>query len=123
MRAARTDSNHADVVEALRSAGVLVESLAGVGKGVPDLLCGVGGRLLLIEVKDGSKSPSQRTLTPDQVKWHEAWSGFPVYVITSVSQALDVVCEHKWMVTHEGVQYMDCRCNLCGASRLSETNR
>jgi hypothetical protein len=45
---------------ALRSAGATVQSLAGVGKGVPDLLVGFKGQTLLFEVKDGFKPPSKR---------------------------------------------------------------
>ena len=40
MRAARVDDNHVAVVEALRKAGAMVQSLAAVGDGVPDLLIG-----------------------------------------------------------------------------------
>ena len=92
-RAAKTDSNQVDVVEALRAAGCRVQSLASVGEGVPDLLVGVPGlkTLMLIEVKDGSKPPSDRNLTAKQKLWHDAWQGFPVYVVTSVPEALETV--------------------------------
>lgn len=26
-------------------------------------------------------------------------------------------CAHIWKVAHEGVQYMDCRCDKCGATK------
>ncbi|WP_273704137.1 hypothetical protein [Candidatus Accumulibacter vicinus] len=26
-------------------------------------------------------------------------------------------CEHRWAVTHEGAQYMDCRCDRCGSTK------
>lgn len=88
-RAARTDSNHTDVVKALRKAGCRVQSLASVGKGVPDLLVGSPtGRLVLLEVKDGAKVPSARKRTPDQVTWHEAWSACPVFVVLSPEEAV-----------------------------------
>jgi hypothetical protein len=48
MRAAKIDANQEAVVLALRSAGATVQSLAGVGKGVPDLLVGYKGQTLLI---------------------------------------------------------------------------
>ena len=87
-RAARTDRNHSEVVEALRRCGATVQSLAAVGSGVPDLLVGFRGQTLLVEVKDGSRSPSERKLTPDQVEWHDAWRGSPVWVIHDVSEAV-----------------------------------
>ena len=91
-RASKIDANQIDIVEALRSVGCRVQSLAAVGSGVPDLLVGCRGRLLLVECKDGSKPPSARALTPDQVAWHEAWAGYPVWVISSVDEALALSC-------------------------------
>lgn len=44
-RAPRTDANQAEIVAALRTRGALVQSLAGVGAGVPDLLVGWRGAL------------------------------------------------------------------------------
>ena len=88
MRAARIDANHEQVVSALRAAGASVQSLAGVGKGVPDLLVGFQGKTLLMEVKDGNKTPSERRLTEDQIRWHGAWNGGPLAVVDGVDAAL-----------------------------------
>ena len=88
MRAAKIDANHEQVVSALRAAGASVQSLAGVGKGVPDLLVGFQGKTLLMEVKDGRKTPSERRLTEDQIKWHGAWRGGPLAVVDGVDAAL-----------------------------------
>ena len=90
-RAARIDANQGEIVSALRSVGALVQPLSEVGKGVPDLLVGIHGRLLLLECKDGAKPPSERRLTPEQEAWHAAWAGFPVWVVTDVEQALGKV--------------------------------
>ena len=88
MRAARIDANHEQVVSALRAAGASVQSLAGVGKGVPDLLVGFQGNTLLMEVKDGRKTPSERRLSEDQVRWHGAWNGGPLAIVDGVDAAL-----------------------------------
>jgi len=88
MRAARIDANHEQIVSALRAAGASVQSLAGVGKGVPDLLVGFQGKTLLMEVKDGRKTPSERRLTDDQVRWHGAWNGGPLAIVDGVDAAL-----------------------------------
>lgn len=89
-RAAKVDANQAEIVADLRKAGCSVESLAAVGKGVPDLLVGHGSRNYLLEVKDGSKPPSARKLTDAQVEWHKVWRG-SVYTVTSTQEALDVM--------------------------------
>lgn len=70
-----------------------VQSLAAVGKGVPDLLVGYRGRNFLLEVKDGKKPPSQIQLTPDQVEWHESWRGAKPHVVHTVNEAVSVILE------------------------------
>ena len=87
-RAAKVDANQEQIVSALRKAGASVQSLASVGKGVPDLLIGFQNQTLLMEVKDGNKSPSQRLLTEDQMKWHQQWRGGAVSVVDTVDAAL-----------------------------------
>lgn len=80
-RAARTDDNQKEIVDALRKAGWSVQSIASMGGGVPDLLIGRGGKNgqgglnLLLEIKDGRKPPSKRMLTEDEREWHEKWNG------------------------------------------------
>lgn len=89
-RAAKIDDNQRVIVDALRSAGCDVESLAAVGRGVPDLLVGVGGVNYLLEVKDGSKPPSRQKLTSHQKTWHATWRG-QVAVVSTIKEALDAV--------------------------------
>lgn len=54
----RIDGNQAQIVRALRQVGATVLSLADMGDGCPDLLVGFRGFNILLEVKDGSASPS-----------------------------------------------------------------
>ena len=89
--AAKVDANQATIIARLRTAGVSVQSLAAIGKGVPDLLCGYGGRLTLLEVKDGAKVPSARKLTADQIDWHATWRDVPLFIVTDAGQALAAV--------------------------------
>ena len=82
-RAHRLDANQDAIVQALRAEpDVSVCSLAGVAAGCPDLLVGITGVTHLVEIKDGSKSPSRRRFTPDQRRWIERWHGGPVVVLT-----------------------------------------
>lgn len=75
MRAHKIDRNQPEIIRALRAVGAIVQPLSAVGCGVPDLLVGYRGRNHLLEVKDGARPPSERTLTPDQVEWHGRWRG------------------------------------------------
>ena len=91
----RVDSNQPAIVHALRLAGASVEHLHAVGSGCPDLLCALAnGETFLIEVKDGSKPPSDQNLTKDQVVWHARWRG-RVHIVNSVDQALEVVAIYR----------------------------
>jgi hypothetical protein len=90
MKYAKVDANHCQVVSALRAAGASVQSLAAVGKGVPDLLVSFNGVNLLMEVKDGNKSKSAQRLTEDQIKWHGAWQG-PVCIVDGPEAALRMI--------------------------------
>lgn len=89
-RAAKVDDNQAEIVAALRRAGCSVCSLAGVGKGCPDLAVGLRGVTYMLEIKDGRKPPSKQRLTPDEQAWHDAWRGHAT-VVRSVDEALDAV--------------------------------
>lgn len=88
---AKTDANQNEIVDALRSVGALVLSLAAIGKGCPDLLVSWNGVLVLMEIKDGSKPPSQRKLTPMEMNFFNKWSNSPVFVVESVDDAINIL--------------------------------
>jgi len=90
MRAAAVDANQASIVGALRAYGYSVQLLHRVGEGCPDILVGKDGHNWLIEIKDGSKSPSARGLTDPQKRWHGAWRG-QVDIATNIDEALAIV--------------------------------
>lgn len=89
-RAANIDANQPAIVDALRTVGASVQHLHMVGHGCPDILVGYRGCNILMEIKDGSKIPSRRKLTPDEVKWHAAWCG-KVFIVETVEQALSIL--------------------------------
>jgi hypothetical protein len=84
---ARVDDNQAEIVDALRRAGVLVRVMSDVGEGFPDLLIMHKKRrdIVMLEVKDGRKPPSARKLTPAEEKFAKVW---PVVVVLDVREAL-----------------------------------
>ena len=90
MRARRVDRNHGEVVAALRKIGCEVMDLSRVGNGCADLIACLGFRIRLLEIKDGSKPPSARKLTPAQKVWHESWRRH-VDVVESPEQAIEVM--------------------------------
>lgn len=82
MRSARIDANQPEVVKAFRRCGFTVAHTHMVGNGFPDLVVARHGWTALIEIKDQSKSPSRRKLTPDEAEFHQNWPG-EIHIIES----------------------------------------
>lgn len=87
-RAARTDANHADIIAGLEMIGCSVWDTSRLGGGGPDLVASLGRRTVLIEVKDGAKSPSRRKLTPKQVDFWKTWQG-EYAIVLSIDDAIN----------------------------------
>lgn len=95
MRRARVDQNHGAIAAYFQAHGCQVQSLARLGKGVPDLLVGWQTRTALVEVKtDTGKT------TPDQVAFHQR---FPVWIVRNESEAFVVVDWLKQASQRQGV--------------------
>jgi Holliday junction resolvase len=84
MTYARIDTNHKEIVKALREAGATVVSLAAMKHGCPDLLVGYAGETLLMEIKRDSKS----RFTPDQLDFMSKWKGGAISRVDSVDAAI-----------------------------------
>lgn len=94
----RIDDTQRGIIDALRAAGYLVQILAAVGGGVPDLLVGCPwGELVLLEAKSRSGHRGL-ALTPAQEKWHMAWRRFPIFVAESGEQALGLLSRRRDML-------------------------
>ena len=85
--AARVDDNQAQIVSALRKLGATVRVVTQ-GNGIPDLLVGFQGHTVLMEVKDGKKSPSARRLTEAEQKFFDQWRGGMLAIVESVDDAV-----------------------------------
>lgn len=91
---ARLDDNHKECEDQLRQIGCLVLSLAGVGKGCPDLLVARDGRLHLFEVKreikKGKVFPSKSKLNEKQIEFALLWRDY-VTTVRSPEEAVRVI--------------------------------
>jgi hypothetical protein len=89
----KVDGNQGEIVDALRARGAKVEPrLAACGGGVCDLLVGYKRQLAVAEAKPGDASnKAQRELNANEVKWHEEWGEFPVYLWLSPKEALETL--------------------------------
>lgn len=89
-RAAKIDANQGEIVKALRDAGWHVAITSSLGNGFPDLVVSKGGWMAYVEVKDGSRPPSERGLTDDQIKFRRECKG-PYYVVMKAELGLTLL--------------------------------
>jgi hypothetical protein len=95
MKAKRIDENQPALVKQLRQIpGVTVAHTHMIGEGFGDIIVGFRGKNFLIEIKDPSKPPSKRRLTPDEEKFHNEWTG-QIDVAETVSDVLNVINQAK----------------------------
>ena len=93
-RAKKVDDNQKEIVQTFRDLGARVRVTSSEGNGFPDLVVQyrspMNRRLqtLLVEVKDGSKPPSRRKLTPEQEKFH---AEFICYIVESVKDVYELL--------------------------------
>lgn len=86
----KVDANQKEIVDALRKMGFSVRSLASVGSGLPDILCGRNKKNWIFEIKDPSKPPSARKLTPDEQIFFDKWRG-QVDIVETIEDVLKIV--------------------------------
>lgn len=80
--AKRRDKNETQIIKALEALGCIVWQLDRP----VDLLIGRKHYFALIEVKDGSLTPSRRVLTPGQIKFFGETQCYPTAVVESVDE-------------------------------------
>ena len=92
IRAAKVDSNQSEIVKALRKVGATVLIISQL-KNAFDILVGYRGNLFIIEIKDGTLSPSRRKLTPGEIKCKTNFErvGVTYHIANSVDEALDII--------------------------------
>jgi hypothetical protein len=52
-----------------------------LGGGVFDLVVARNGHMRWVEVKDSALPPSRRALTPDELKFLQAWDGYAIVAL------------------------------------------
>jgi hypothetical protein len=85
VKAAKVDTNHNEIVGALRDVGATVTSMAAVGMGYPDLSVGFRGTNYLLEIK-GPKGE----LNDYQRAFHGMWKG-RISVVRTADEALRAI--------------------------------
>ena len=91
MRIKKVDANQKQIVQGLRKyPGISVSHTHIIGDGFPDIVVGFRGSNFLFEIKDGSKPPSARKLTPDEEIWHNKWAG-QIEIVKNIDEILNLM--------------------------------
>lgn len=96
----RQDGNHKEIHKLFVELGCQVTDTHAVGKGFPDMVVTGWGQVALVEVKDGSLTPSRRKLTPDEAAWHERCQAL-VHIVEWPKDAIDVA-HGMWLERDQG---------------------
>ena len=74
MRRARVDANQPEIVDAFRKMGAYVFHVHTIPNGCDVIICYLGVTVA-VEIKDGSRPPSERKLTEGEEKFMIGWTG------------------------------------------------
>ena len=74
MRNARVDRNQPEIVKVFRGLGWSVLIISQL-KNCADIVVSKNGRTIIIEIKDGEKTPSKQKLTEGELKFKNEWQG------------------------------------------------
>jgi len=88
MRAKRVDLNQAEIIAALRAAGATVADTHTVGAGFPDLVVGIAGKTVLVEVK-AEAGPLR--LTEPERRFMCEWRGDPVRILRTMADVEELI--------------------------------
>lgn len=117
MRVRKVDDNQVEIVAAFRNLGCSVWITSSLGQGAPDIVVAGKGWCVPVEIKDGSKPPSQRKLTRKEEEWRDSWIG-PYAVIESIDEAFQLV--NDWNHKHEDLHSVQKDCQRVGRDKARE---
>jgi hypothetical protein len=91
MRVRKVDSNQSQLVKQMRKIpGLSVAHTHTVSNGFTDVVVGFRGVNYLFEIKDPSKPPSQRKLTPDELEFHKNWTG-SIHIVETIDDVIKII--------------------------------
>ena len=87
----KTDQNQSALLACIRMIpNISICDLSDTGSGCPDVMLGLSGRNILIEIKRPDCAPSRSKLNDKQEKWHGEWKG-QVAVVRTLDDVLEVL--------------------------------
>lgn len=102
----KKDSNHHLIVEAIDKAGGCSLDLSILGKGVPDLVVNTKRGVVFAEVKNPKTFYGRSGLSKLQLKWADDWRGTPVFILSTIEDAIRLVQGKFDTVVAEGGRFV-----------------
>lgn len=90
-RGGTKDLNHDDIAETFEQLGCSVLHTHEVGGGFPDMVIGLVGITVLVEIKNPDTGYGKAGLTKSQRRFGDLWRGGRVHVVMTKDQAIDLV--------------------------------
>ena len=88
-RAARTDANHKEIINAFRAIGFSIFDTSKLGQGFGDCVIARSDLTAIVEIKDGAKAASQRRLTKPEQGFKDAWRG-KYFIVACVDDVFNI---------------------------------
>lgn len=93
-RRGRKDANHDVIAQTFRDLGCSVIDTHRLGhRGFPDLVLGVAGETLVVEVKNPTNTYGRKGLSKSQLEFEQTWRGPPIQIIRSRDEAIAFVTQ------------------------------
>jgi hypothetical protein len=106
MYGSRKDANHAEIVDAMRKAGLAVLDISKMGRGVPDLIVSIPphaiGKTVLADIKNPKTRYGQKGLNGLQKKFADEWQGSPVYLVRTIEDVLNMAAGRLDLIDKHG---------------------
>lgn len=90
-RGGHKDKNHDQMVSVFEQMGCSVLETHTMGGGFPDLVLGLIGQTILVEVKNPETGYGRKGLSESQRKMSDAWRGSKVNVVSTEDEAIDLI--------------------------------
>lgn len=90
---AKVDGNQRSFIKDLQNAGATVADIHGVGRGVPDIIVGLGGLNFLVEIKN--PGATRWALSQEELRFAKTWGGSihvalsPLECLTQLRELVD----------------------------------
>ena len=100
--ARKVDTHHAEIVQGIEDCGYPTFDCSAFGRGFPDVMVGSkAGTFILFEIKSDKEIHRQKhELTLAESNFHRLYQDYPLYIIQTLDEALEILELHHGDVVY-----------------------